>query len=259
MISRTSKLLMMVCAIGLLGSVWAVPASAQDKDKTEKPTMYTYVAEWDVPRAQWPDIEKIYVGGKDTMDKLVADGTIVGYGYYITVVHQVDQSTHGSWFQAMSMANLMKALAAVKASSAGAPVLSASKHWDLVFETKLYGYHSGTFEGSYLRVSTWTVKPGMGETVEKFEKQYMVPILDKLLADGAIHGYQIDDQSIHTENPYTFDMAILTNGAEGIDKFYAALDEADKTDGLAVPAFAQSIDYSLHRDYLALVPSFTHK
>lgn len=123
------------------------------------------------------------------MDKLVADGTIVGYGSYITAVHQVDQSTHRSWFQAMSMANLMKALERVMAGAAGSPVLSASKHWGFIFQSKQYGYHASTLEGSYLRVSTWTVKPGMGQAVENVEKNYMVPLLDKLLADGAIHTY----------------------------------------------------------------------
>ena len=257
MISRVSKIAMLVCTIALICSAWALPARAQDKP--EKPTMYTYVAQWNVPRAQWPDIEKLHVSEKDTMDKLVADGTIVGYGSYITVVHQEDQATHGSWFQAMSMANLLKALATVRAGAAGNPVLSASKHWDLLLQSNQYAYHSGTFENSYLRVSTWTIKPSMGEAVENFDKNYIVPMLDKLLADGAIHGYQIDEQNIHTDNPMSFNLAIVTNGAEGLDKFYAALDAGEKANSFAGPLFGQAVDISQHRDFLALVPTLTHK
>ena len=257
--SRMSKFVMTMCALTL---VWAIsPKASRAQDKAEKPSMYTYVAEWDAPRAQWPDIEKVSANEKDTMDKMVADGTIVGYGSYITVVHQVDQSTHGTWFQATSMANLMKALWVIRnaMSATNAPVFSSSKHWDFILESKQYGYQSGTFKDSYLRVSTWTVKPGMGEEVEKFNKDFLVPLLDKLVADGSLRGYQIDDQSIHSENPYMFNMAILTNGADGIDKFYTALDEAYKKNGFAPMIYGQSVDYSQHRDLLALVPSFTHK
>lgn len=256
--NRISKILLWICAATLVSAISPYVTRAQDK--SEKPTMYTYVAEWDTPRAQWPDIEKVYSGEKDEMDKLVADGTIVGYGSYITVVHEMDNSTHGSWFQASSMANLMKALWVIrKAATANSPVFSASKHWDFILESKQYGYQSGTFSDSYLRVSTWTIKQGMGEEVEKFNKDFLVPLLDKLMADGSIRGYQIDDQSIHSQNPFMFNMAILANGADGIDKFYAALDEAYKKNSFAPMLYGESVDYSLHRDFLAFVPSFTHK
>ena len=45
-------------AAGLcLLAVWAMPAAAQSEVK-EKAPMYTYVAMWDIPRAQWADMEK---------------------------------------------------------------------------------------------------------------------------------------------------------------------------------------------------------
>ena len=258
MITRVGKILMLACALSLLSLVWALPSRAQDK--SEKPVMYTYVAQWDVPRAQWPDIEKAYADQKTLMDKLVADGTIVGYGSFITTVHTVDGPTHGSWFQAMSMANLLKALQTVKASGGGmGPVFAASKHWDLLLESKQYGYQSGTFQGAYLRVSTWTVKPETGENMETFNKNYMVPLLDKLMADGAIYGYQIDEQNIHTDNPMSFNVAILANGGDGLDKFYAALDAGEKANPFADAVLGHSVDISQHRDLLAFVPELTHK
>lgn len=42
----------------------------------------------------------------------------------------------------------------------------------------------------------------------------------------------------------SFDLAILTNGAEGLDKFYAALDEADKKNRFAAPLFGQAVALS---------------
>ena len=255
---RISQILMVVCTAALV-SLGALPSPAQEKTQ-EKPALYTYVAQWATPRAQWPDMEKADASEKPLMDKLIADGTIVSYGSFHAMVHTEDGSTHGSWFSAMSMADIMKALSQIYASGAAAgPALDASKHWDMILSSTQYNGHSGTFENSYLRVGMWTVKPGGGEAVEKFNKEVMVPLLEKLLADGAIHNYQIDAETIHTRNPGTFFVAVVTNGAEGLDKFYAALDGMAKTNALGGMAFEQSVDESSHRDSLMLVPSFTRK
>ena len=52
--------------------------------------MYTYVAGWDIPRAQWADMEKATRLDQKILDKAIADGTIVGYGNDVTLVHQAD-------------------------------------------------------------------------------------------------------------------------------------------------------------------------
>ncbi|MGH9684768.1 MAG: hypothetical protein ACRD4S_14295 [Candidatus Acidiferrales bacterium] len=258
MSNRIQRCLLAVCAIAF-AVLWASPTRAQ-MNQTAKPTLYTYVAEWSVPRAQWPVMEKSDTSMKAAMDKLVADGTIVGYGSFKTVVHQEGHPTHGSWFQAMSMGNLMKALAAVMATPEdNNPALAASKHSDFILDSTQYGFQSGTFENSYLRVGTWIVKPGSGETIKEALKNYIVPSLEKLLADGSIRGYQVDEEAIHTEDPGMIDVAILTNGADGLDKYYAALAEAGKKSPLSGIAFDQGVDESGHRDILALVPSFTRK
>lgn len=256
--NQIRRCLSLLCAIAF-AALWASPARAQ-MDQKEKPPLYTYVAEWSVPRAQWPGMDRSDKGMKTTMDKLVADGTIVGYGSFKTVVHQEGHPTHGSWFQAMSMGNLMKALTAIMATPENSnPAFSTSKHWDVILESTQYGFQSGTFENSYLRVGTWIVKPGSGDTVKEALKSYIVPSMEKLLADGAIHGYQVDEEAIHTGDPGMIDVAILTNGADGLDKYYAALEEAGKKSPLSGIAFDQGVDESGHRDVLALVPSFTHK
>lgn len=258
MMHRISQVLMLVCAAALI-SLGAMPSQAQDNTQ-EKPVLYTYVAQWATPRAQWPDMEKQQANGKELMEKLMADGTIVSYGAFRTMVHTEAGSTHGSWFSATSMANLLKADSLITASSAGTgPALDASKHWDLILSSTQYNGHSGTFENSYLRVGTWTVKPEGGQAVTTFLKDMMVPMLEKLLADGAIHNYQIDEESVHTSNPGNINVAIITNGAEGLDKFNAAVDAMEKSNGLATAAFGQAVDEAGHRDLLALVPSYTHK
>jgi len=45
------KAFAVVCALALAG-LWAAPAHAQMSEVKEKPPMYSYVANWNIPRAQ---------------------------------------------------------------------------------------------------------------------------------------------------------------------------------------------------------------
>ena len=243
-----------------LAAIWALavnPARAQSGDEKEKSPVYTYVAEWGVSRGDWPAYEKANAGTKQIMDKLMADGTIVGYGWFKNLVHQEGSPTHGEWWSATSMGNLMKALAVISGQTganadAQTKILTASKHWDYVLVSRQYGVHSGTFENAYLRVGSYKGKRGEGETQEKAIKSYIVPTLEKLLADGSIHFYSVDREAIHSDDPADFDIVVITNGAEGLDKFFAALEAAGKANPTGGPAFGSATDGSAHRDSLSL-------
>ena len=93
------------------------PLQAQTAAKP-KPSVYTYVAQWDVPRAQWADMVKADDADRPVLDKLIADGTLVGYGAYNNLIHQEGEPTHGTWFSATSEGNLLKALEAIYAQPA---------------------------------------------------------------------------------------------------------------------------------------------
>ena len=246
-----------VCAVALLAAaLGCLPAHAQsDADAKEKPPIYTYVAQWAVARANWPAMEKADPAQKQLFEKLMADGTIIGYGTYRVVAHQEDAPNHGSWWTASSMANLMKALDVISAQTGASElnkVLGESKHWDLVLESRQYAVHSGSVDNGYLRVSTWKVLPGHGETAEKVMSSYIIPMLDKLMADGTLYSYSIDHEVIHSSDPNVIDLAIVTNDASGLDKYMAAIRAAGKANPLASTAFAGATDGSSHRDFLAL-------
>lgn len=253
MLRRASKFAALACAAALM-MIWARPAAAQSDEK-EKPPMYTYVAEWGIQRADWPAYEKANAATKQVFDKLIADGTIVEYGMYRNLVHREGESTHGEWWTANSWANLMKALATLT-SAANNPelgkILAASKHSDLILVSRQYNGKSGTFENVYLRGGGYKEKEGHGETLEKAIKSYIIPNLEKLLADGAINGYAIDREAIHTEDPSYVWIVVLASGAEGLDKFYAALEAAGKANPTGGPAFGSALDSSAHRDFLDL-------
>ncbi len=79
----------------------------------------------------------------------------------------------------------------------------------------------------------------------------MVPFFEKLLADGAIHEYEIDTEALHSTDPGMLFVVYIAANADGLDKANAALREALKSNPLIGPTFGSMVDFSMHRDYLA--------
>ncbi len=258
MFRRFIGIFFVLCTLALV-TLSAIPVAAQTA-KAEKPPLYTYVSEWVIPRAMWADYAKLATSYDEMMAKAVADGTIVAFGSYEVLNHQEGQATHGSWFSASSMANLIKELEVRRATArATDAILAASKHWDLVLVSRDYNDHSGTFKNAYLRVGNWGYKAGASDPDGKIMKATIVAMLEKLLADGALHGYQIAEEAVHSADPDRFHVAITTNGAEGIDKFYAALEAAEKANPAAWAGYDSLLESKGHRDFLAHVTTMTHK
>jgi len=158
-------------------------AAAAQAAAAERPAVYTYVSEWAVPRAMWADYKKEDDADVEVMKKALTDGTIVSYGTFAVLNHQEGAPTHGSWFSATSMANLMKVLEGLRSTpGATAPVLAASKHWDYILNSTEHNGHSGTFTNGYLRVARWPAKAGGSDSDGKILKATMVAMLEKLFA-----------------------------------------------------------------------------
>lgn len=241
-----------VCLLGL-AAVWALPVAAQTSEVKEKPPMYSYIGDWAIPRAQWADMEKAREANQKTMEKALASGTIVGYGDDINVVHQADGPTHDEWWSAMSMAGLLNILEQFyKSGSSTTPVLaSATKHWDSIYVSRFYNWHSGSWKDAYTHGSSYKLKANApGDAIDTLSKNLVVPLLEKMLAEGAIHEYEIDTEAIHTESPGSFWIYYIAANAEGLDKVNAALLATLKANPLGGPAFDSLVDMREHRDIL---------
>jgi hypothetical protein len=66
-------------------------------------------------------------------------------------------------------------------------------------------------------------------------------------------------ENIHSSDPGTIFLAIIANGPEGLDKFNAALDDAEKNDPAVYAGMSSTLNETGHRDFLARVTSMTHK
>ncbi len=255
---RSIAAISVLCMLAMV-TLSANRAAAQSQS-AEKPALYTYVSEWTVPRAMWADYLKNEVADNEIMKKAVADGSIVSFGSYAVITHQEGQPTHGTWFSAPSMASILKVLEGVRtAPGATAPPLAAAKHWDYVLESRNYNHQSGTFTNGYLRISRWAAKAGSSDPDGKVMKATFGALLEKLLADGAIHGYQIDQEVVHSADPGIIFLAVMANGPEGIDKFHAALEESEKNDPSGWAGLRGTIEETGHRDTLARVSTMTQK
>jgi len=243
-----------VCAL-LLAGLWPTPARAQQKvEVKEKPPMYSYVADWEVSRDKWKEIESQTSKNSAQIEKFLSDGTLIAYGSDVNLVHQEGHATHDSWWSSMSWAGMMKVLQANKASgSADAPVFATGKHHDEVYAARYYNWRSGSFTNGYTHVGSWKLKADApNDAIDQLAKNFYVPLFEKLLADGSIYEYEIDEMAIHTEDPSGFVIVFIANGPEGLDKWNAAITDAEKGTPFAATAFGAWIDYSAHRDSLDL-------
>jgi hypothetical protein len=245
------RVLSALCAIALLG-MGTTAVRAQSAEIKEKPRMYTYFANWQIPRARWADMEKANAADKKLLDQAISSGTLVAYGDDANLVHQPEGPTHDNWWQAMSMAGVLDVLESLS-NSGPAPVLtSATKHSDAIYVSRFYNWHAGTYKGAYTHTAYYKLKADAPDNaVESISKNFVVPLLEKLLADGAIAEYEIDQEAIHTESSDGFWVAYISPTSAGLDRAIAALGAAMKANPLAGPAFGSMVDFTVHRDYLS--------
>jgi hypothetical protein len=240
-----------VGALAMCAFVGSVPSLAPGGDQG-KPPVYTYIAEWDVPRAQWAEMTKLDDQDRSVMDQLVAEGTLTGYGAFTNLIHQEGEPTHGTWFTATSEGNLLKALEALYARPGltTAPVQGASKHWDYILVSRVYNQHPGKSEAGYLAGDQWVVKPGQMQAYNDLIKHELVPLYEKLLADGVITSYAVNTEDFHTGKLGQVIEYFTTADAASFDKASKAVDEAFEKNPALIGALQSMVDREGHRDFL---------
>jgi hypothetical protein len=242
-----------LCVLAITG-VWMAPAVAQVTEVKEKPRMYTYISNWNIPRAHWAEMEKQAAANAKIFDKAIASGGLVAYGDDEILVHQAEGETHDTFWSAMSMAGVLNVLDELRKGGASTvSVLStATKHSDALYVSRFYNWKSGSMKGAYTHGASYKLKAeAPDDAVDTLSKNAIVPLLETLLAQGSIQEYEIDVEAIHTEAPGTFWIFWIAPAAEGVDKVNAALAETLKAHPLMGAAIDSMVDFTPHRDYLA--------
>jgi hypothetical protein len=242
-------------AVGALAMFagWAGQAGAQTSEVKAKPALYTYVAEWNIPREKWADMQKSYAPNQKMLDKAIADGTLVGYGTDVVLVHQGDGITHDDWWSSMSLAGVLNVLDQLEksADTTNSVLATATNHYDNVYVSRYYNWHPGAVKDGYTYEASYRLKPDApDDAVDTLSKTLIAPLLEKLFADGTLREYEVDTQEIHTEAPGSFTIVYMTSTAEGLDKVNAALRETMMSNPLGGVAFGSMIDITAHHDEL---------
>ncbi len=108
----------------------------------------------------------------------------------------------------------------------------------------------------YLRLSNFTVKPGYDSEVSKMFKSFVAPVYDQLLKDGAIAGYGLIEQAIHSDHTFTHEAWITFGELADLEKVEKAFMEQEVSDGDEFArdlAFKKMFDSSAHYDRLIRV------
>ncbi len=236
----------------------STPAWAQGNPNPQP--IFTYVSLWGVPRAQWGNMAAVFADDKTVLDPLVANGTLLGYGTFENRVHSDGGYTHGSWFQASSLANLLKALEVLfNRPGTTAPVLAASKHLDHLMISTAYGARAVTNATGYLRVISAAIQPGKMEDFQAAYRRYIVPVYDKLLANGTIISYQLDTEYVIENAPGRFFSVVITRDADGLDKLRAAIGDLFDTNPAVLGALVGPSVPNSRFDVLGHISTMTHK
>jgi hypothetical protein len=241
-------------------AVMIVPVALPQMEKAQEP-VYTFVSEFAVPRASWAqyaeDTDKLFV---PIAEKLMADGTLVGWATFEHVVHTPDGYTNGTSWESHSISGLMKVLDEVRKAGPRPGQIAATKHQDLLMVSTTYKASSFGNASGYLRVVCSSAKPDKPEGYTKMLKKLLVPTFDEQFKSGVATTYSVDEQYVNTGAPSTRCLAITYPNAESMDKWAAAINSTLGKMGPAERAeYAGATVPDSRRDIMAHLTHYAHK
>ena len=225
----------------------------------QEPTIYTFIAHFDVPRPQWDEMTRnVEQDVRPVMERMLADGTIESWGNEERIIHEENGTTHGVWWAATSIAGLERVREElIKIPSS--PALN-NPHHDHLFESIIHRGNTAGPTSGYLYVEIIKLRPGSGQTWRQLWEKYFKPTYDELLDDGTLLSYEVSRQYVHTEDPRWRYVWTVTPSAEAVDKVNAAIGAVFEKDGTAIRAAFGSVSIrSEHRDVFARVLNYAHK
>jgi hypothetical protein len=234
-------------------------ANARAQAPAEPPT-YTFIIERTIPRAMWEDWEKFAQEKyRPVLEKLMADGTIVSWGLFATVVHVDGSPTHGSWMEAPSIESMHKALAEL--GKLPNPIMASPNvtHRDRWLHSQVRHARTSSGSNAFLWINNTHVQIGKGDQYRELFVNFLKPIADDLVSKGTMSMFALTNETIHTADPYQVFYFYLFSGPDGQDKFYAGLNDMEKKNAFFADAVNATEVEAPHRDYLARVTAYAIK
>jgi len=228
----------------------AIPAKAEVSEVKEKPRLYSYVAIWTIPRADWAAMNEPSPAARDLVAKSLASGKLVGVGEASSLMHHHGGPTHMNWWSSMSEAGLLAYLDDESALP-GNPVLTKStNHADFIVVSTYYNRKAATIKSGYEMVSYLKLKADAPEkTYSLIAKTVVAPVLEKLFTEGALAEYSICAEDFQSGPARGFWVEWIAPNADAVDKVNAAW--RDALEKSATLDFSMGyIDWDAARDYI---------
>ena len=253
--------------VGLLAVALLVFCAQAALSQTEQAhPVYTYVSLFQVPRASWAQYaEETEKTVNPVFERQFADGTLVGWGNFETIVHTTDGMTHGAWWSSTSLAGITRVLDELRKAGPRPGQIAATKHEDLLMRT-VYSRTSTVSGGGtgYLRVNCTLAQPGKADDFVATIKKYLGATFEDQFKAGNATSYGMDEQYIQTA-PGSMRCTVVTfPNADAMNKWAAAIaatlekmsadDRKAWQDALAGTAVPNS-----RRDMLARITHSAHK
>ena len=244
----------------VLAAVVIAPIALSQMEQAQ-PVVYTYVSQFQVPRANWAqyseNTEKTFV---PVAEKLVADGTILSYSTFETIVHTPEGYTHGAAWSSSSITGLTKVLDEVRKGGPQPGQIAATKHEDYLMQTSMYAMGSGGGAPAYLRVVCQNAKPEKPEGYAAALKKYLWPTVEDQAKKGVVSYVGLYSQYVSNSAPSLRCLVITFPNADAMDKWAAAVNATlGKMSPADRDAFFGSVVPDSRRDFMARITHSGHK
>jgi len=238
----------------------SVPIALSQMEQAQP--VYTYVSQFQVPRANWAqyseDTEKIFI---PIAEKLMADGSIIAWSTFESIVHTPEGFTHGAAWSSNSIAGLMRVLDEVRKVGGPRPgQIAATKHEDLLLRSTLHQATSGHWTSGYLRVVCQVAKPEKADEYTAALKKYLMPTFDEQFKKGVAASYALDQQYVINDTSSMRCLVITYPNAESMDKWASAINATlGKMSDADREAFFGTTVPNSRRDFMARLTHYEHK
>jgi hypothetical protein len=253
--------------VGLLAIVvliFSAPAALPQAEQAQP--VYTYVSQFQVPRASWAQFAEDTEKTTDPVfERFMGDGTILGWGNFENIVHTPDGMTHGSWWSSTSLAGITRVLDELRKAPPRPGQIAATKHEDYLMRSVYFHAASVSGGGSgYLRVNCSLTQSSKSDDFVATLKKYLVPTFEDQFKKGNAVYYGMDEQYV-LNGPGSLRCTVAEfPNAEAMNKWADAIaatmakmspeERKGWLDGLA-----NSTVFDSRRDILARITRSAHK
>jgi hypothetical protein len=257
-----SKRIAGLLAVAVL--VLAVPAALPQMDQPQP--VYTYVSEFQVPRAQWAQFAADAENTTNPiLERFMADGTIIGWGNYENIVHTPDGMTNGTWWQSTSLAGITRVLDELRKTGPRPGQIASTKHEDFLLRSIYHHASSVSAPGAgYLRGNCTLTQPGKADDFVATIRKHLGPTFEDQFKKGVATYYGMDEQYVQTGPGSMRCTVVAFSSADNMNKWAEAIAATfakmspEERKGF-FDAIGDSVIPDSRRDMLARITRSAHK